>query len=84
MKRIRNMLLGLSVVAMATPAQALRWKDYQNFSQGATSAEHKNKWQQINWMTDFDAAQRRAMTEQKPILVFMVVSFRGDKNATDC
>lgn len=77
--------LAVIVTAVSiSPALAIDRQSYIQFSQTATTLEHQNKWKNINWLSDFDAAQRRACKEDKPLMIFMVVQHRGNTSATDC
>jgi hypothetical protein len=70
----------------ATPAlaQGLDWQTIQQFRQVATQCEHQGKWMQIHWMKNMEQAKASARAENKPILVFLVIGFHGEKNAGDC
>jgi hypothetical protein len=57
---------------------------FRQFQQCATQSEHQGKWLQIHWLKDMEQAKVRAQAENKPILVFLVIGFHGEANATDC
>ena len=81
----RLLLMGILVATRCIqPVLALDWQAFVQFSEDATHLEHQGKWREIHWFTDFDEAQQRALREDKPILVFMVVQHRGDLKADDC
>jgi hypothetical protein len=82
-KSVLNTLLTFLTLAVA-PGQCMDWKSYQQFSQVATQCEHQGKWTQIHWLKDMEQAKARSRAENKPILVFLVIGFHGEKNAGDC
>jgi thiol:disulfide interchange protein len=84
--RFRNVTTALLtwLALAAAPGQCLDRQAYQEFRQCATQSEHENKWQRINWLKNMDQAKARARAENKPILVFLVIGFHGEKNADDC
>jgi hypothetical protein len=69
---------------MPAPVQALDFGTLQQFRQVATECEHQGKWLRIHWTKDMEQAKARARKENKPILVFLVIGFHGEKNASDC
>jgi hypothetical protein len=75
----------LTLLGFATaPAQSMDLREFQQFRQCATQCEHQGKWLQIHWLKDMEQAKARARAENKPILVFLVIGFHGEKNASDC
>jgi len=83
--RIPAILTGALLCAGALPAAlALDYGTFQQFRQVATTKEHEGKWQRINWLKDMGQAKARALAENKPILVFLVIGFKGQPHADDC
>jgi hypothetical protein len=72
------------ILLSTTEGQCFDFQSLREFSQCATQAEHQGKWTQIHWLKDMAQAKARAKAENKPILVFLVVGFRGEKNAAEC
>jgi len=68
----------------AAPGQCMDFQTFQQFRETATQSEHQGKWTQIHWLKDMDQAKARARAENKPILVFLVIGFHGERNASDC
>jgi len=60
------------------------FRSYQEFAKCATDSEHQGKWQNIHWLKDMEQAKAQARAQNKPILVFLVIGFHGQANATDC
>jgi hypothetical protein len=80
-----SLVLAISIAILLTPAAiALNYSDYQQFSRVATTCEHQGKWREINWYKNIEQAKAAAQSQNKPILVFLVIGFHGEKNATDC
>jgi hypothetical protein len=73
----------LSIGALA-PVYGLDYSTMLQFRQVATATEHQGKWMRINWLKDMDQAKARAKAEHKPILVFLVIGFKGQPHADDC
>ncbi len=73
----------LSIAALPA-ALGFDFGTYQQFRQVATSKEHEGKWLRINWIKDMNQAKARAQAENKPILVFLVIGFKGQPHADDC
>jgi hypothetical protein len=46
--------------------------------------EPKQKWKQIHWQKDMDAALAEAQKHGKPVLVFMLVNESGKSDANHC
>ena len=82
-KIVTTALLTLLTLA-AAPGQCLDFQTMSQFRQCATESEHQGKWMQIHWYKDMAQAKARAKAENKPILVFLVIGFHGEKNADDC
>lgn len=59
-------------------------RSFQEFRQCATQSEHEGKWLNIHWLKDMEQAKAQARAQNKPILVFLVIGFHGEANATDC
>ncbi len=79
--------LALAVAALAALPQSAAcfdYRSYKEFSKVATETEHQGKWQQIHWLKDMEQAKARAKAENKPILVFLVIGFKGQAHAPDC
>jgi hypothetical protein len=68
----------------AAPGKCLDLQEFQQFRQVATQSEHQGKWLQIHWLKDMEQAKAQARAQNKPILVFLVIGFHGEKNASDC
>ena len=82
-KIITTTLLTWLTFAVA-PGRCLDFQTMSQFRQCATESEHQGKWTQIHWFKDMAQARARAKAENKPILVFLVIGFHGEKNADDC
>ncbi len=68
----------------ARSANAFDYSTYKDFARTATECEHEGKWLQIHWLKNMEQAKVKAKAENKPILVFLVIGFHGQKNADDC
>jgi hypothetical protein len=78
-------ILAITIALLAAPvAIAVNYSDFRQFANVATTCEHQGKWREINWYTNIDQAKAAAQSQNKPILVFLVIGFHGEKNATDC
>jgi hypothetical protein len=82
--KILTMTLLTWLTMALTPGQCFDYQTFDQFRQCATQSEHQGKWTQIHWLKDMAQAQARAKAENKPILVFLVIGFHGEKNASDC
>jgi hypothetical protein len=84
----KNLLLSLAILSVLAPAelpaQAFDYATWNNFRETATTCEHQGKWLQIHWLKDMEQAKARARSENKPILVFLVIGFHGQPGADDC
>ncbi len=81
LKAILPVVTGLTV---ALPALSYEnWEDYHQFIQIGTVEEHKGKWKEINWINDPEKAKLRAIKENKPILVFMLIGYLDQRGAND-
>jgi hypothetical protein len=78
----RKALLATLLCASAAADAAYSF-DFQQFAKRAAQLKCDNS-KQINWYSDFVQAQKRALREDKPILIFMAVQQNGNKSATDC
>jgi hypothetical protein len=78
------LLTWLAAAPMPALAQGMNWQTMQQFRDVANRCEHEGKWTQIHWLKDMEQAKAKAKAENKPILVFLVIGFHGEKNAKDC
>ena len=81
---IATLILIFLLLTCSKRATAANYQEYQCFFRDATELEHQDKWKRIHWISDFNYAMAQAQRENKPLLVFLVVSFRGQVGATDC
>lgn len=58
--------------------------DWSKFRSEAFRKEEQGAWKKIAWQKDMGAAFEKAKADGKPILVFLVVGERGQKNAPEC
>ena len=85
MKRsLTSLAAALFGLAIVSPAEGLDFQTLQEFRNVATAREHEGKWLQTNWLKNMEQAKARARAENKPILVFLVIGFHGEANASDC
>jgi len=78
-------IVSTSTLALAVrPANSVDNTTRMDFVRTATECEHQGKWLQIHWLKDMEQAKAKAKAENKPILVFLVIGFHGQKNADDC
>ena len=58
--------------------------DWSKFRTEAFKKEEQGTWKKINWQKDLATALEKAKADGKPILFFLVVGERGQKNAPEC
>ncbi|MCE9583666.1 MAG: hypothetical protein K8T20_14375 [Planctomycetes bacterium] len=71
------LLTTLAGCAGLTPAE-------QRVVDESLANESQLLWQQINWAPTFEEARLRAIREDKPLFVVLVVNEKGVKHAEHC